>query len=263
MTDEVIYWCGQIYFKGEDYRYISRDSIIEYLARLYDQGYSASKINQAINAIKYFKEKVLGQKRQTYFLKRPRRSKFIPTILSPEQMQTVINAPKNLKHHTILFTIYDNGIRIGELINLRLADVRTRCKNPYIIIRAAKHNGDRVLYLSPQCLEKLQTYYRKFKPKTYLFEGATTGQPISKTTITKVLNKAVTMSRVTEHLRVHDLRHNFATHCLLAGTSIYDLSRQLGHKKVETTQKYYVHLLPNQIKIHRPASVKPGQPVAA
>lgn len=69
------------HFKGEDYRYISHDRIVEYLARLYDAGYSPSKVNQAINAIKFYKEKLLGQKRQTYFLKRPRSKKFLPTIL--------------------------------------------------------------------------------------------------------------------------------------------------------------------------------------
>lgn len=243
------------YFAGEDYRYISRDSIIEYLARLYDQGYSASKVNQSINAIKFYKEKILGQKRTTYFLKRPRRQKFIPPILSPEQMAQVITTPKNLKHSTILYFIYDNGLRISEAQNLKLSNVRTRTQNPHIIILNTKHGGDRVLYLSAQCLEKLQIYYHKFKPQTYLFEGAEANKPISKTTITKILDKAIKQNKIIARFRVHDLRHNFATHCLINGTNIYDLSRQLGHRNVQTTQKYYAHLLPNQIKINRPVAM--------
>lgn len=239
------------YFKGEDYRYISRDKIIEYLARLYDAGYSSSKINQAINAIKFYKEKILGQKRTTYFLKRPRRQKFIPTIISPSQMQAVLNTPKNLKHRTLLYMVYDNGLRKGELINLRLSDLNTKCINPYFVVRGAKQGSDRLIYFSDECLAKLKAYYKKFKPKTYLFEGQFSGKPISGTTIAKVLERAIKKNKIKSRFRVHDLRHNFATHCLIAGTDIYHLSKVLGHKKVETTQKYYAHLLPSQVVIKR------------
>lgn len=244
------------YFSGEDYRYISRDNIIKYLAHLYDMGYSASKVNQAINAIKFYKEKVLGQKRQTYFLKRPRRKKFLPNILSIDQMFDVINSPGNLKHHTILFVLYDNGLRKGELINLKLQDVRTKTDNPHIIIREAKYNSSRIIYLSDECLHKIKRYYRKYKPQTYLFEGAVRGECISGTTIANVLKRALRKQGITERLRVHDLRHNFATHCLMNGTDIYHLSKVLGHKSVETTEKYYAHLLPNHVTIKRPQPPK-------
>lgn len=240
------------YFKGEDYRYISRDKIIEYLARLYDAGYSPSKINQSINAIKFFKEKILGQKRTTYFLKRPRRQKFIPTIISPQQIKAVIGSPYNLKHQVLLFMIYDNGLRKGELINLKLSDLSTKCINPYFVVRGAKQGGDRLIYFSGECLARIKTYYKQFKPQTYLFEGQFTGKPISGTTIAKVLDKAIKQNNIKSRFRVHDLRHNFATHCLIAGTDIYHLSKILGHKRVETTQKYYAHLLPSQVVIKRP-----------
>lgn len=242
------------YFDGEDYRYISRDKIIEYLARLYDCGYSSSKINQAINAIKFYKEKILGQKRTTYFLKRPRMQKFIPNIISPEQMKLVIETPTNLKHRTLLFMIYDNGLRRGELINLKLSDLNTKCLNPYFVVRNAKQGGDRVIYFSDECLKRLKIYYKQFKPKQYLFEGQYTGRPISETTISNVLKNALKKNNIKGRFRVHDLRHNFATHCLIAGTDIYHLSKILGHKKVETTQKYYAHLLPNQVVIKRPST---------
>lgn len=244
------------YFKGHDYRYISHDKIAEYLARLYDTGYSPSKVNQAINAIKFYKEKVLGQKRQTYFIKRPRSKKFLPTILSQQQMFDVVNSPRNLKHSTLLFTIYDNGLRISEIINLKLADVITKTEFPHIIIRDSKYNNSRTLYISEECVTRLKAYYRQFKPLVYLFEGAVSGEPISDTTISNVLKDALKRNRVIKRFRVHDLRHNFATHCLLNGTDIYQLSLFLGHKSVSTTEKYYAHLLPNQITIHRAQPVK-------
>lgn len=249
------------YFKGDDYRYISHDKIVEYLARLYDSGYSPSKVNQAINAIKFYKEKVLGQKRQTYFLKRPRSKKFLPTILPQQQMFDVVNSPRNIKHSTLLFTIYDNGLRISELINLKLHDVITRTDNPHIIIRDSKYNNTRTLYISEECVTRLQNYYRQFKPQVYLFEGAVAGEPISDTTVANVLKDALRRNRVVKRFRVHDMRHNFATHCLLNGTDIYQLSLFLGHKNVSTTQKYYAHLLPNQITIYRAQPAKEGRVV--
>lgn len=249
------------YFKGEDYRYISRDKIIEYLARLYDAGYSSSKINQAINAIKFYKEKILGQKRTTYFLKRPRRKKFMPTILSEEQMFALLNSPRNLKHHALLYTIYDNGLRKGELINLKLSDIISKTTKPHIIVREAKYNSSRVIYLSQECIEKIRDYYRKYHPAKYLFEGSAPGQPISETTIANILNRALKKQKINRRFRVHDLRHNFATHCLMNGTDIYHLSKILGHKSVQTTQKYYAHLLPGQIQINRPNFNKKETPV--
>lgn len=244
------------HFKGEDYRYISHDKIVEYLAGLYDAGYSPSKVNQAINAIKFYKEKVLGQKRQTYFLKRPRSKKFLPTILPQQQMFDVIDSPQNKKHSTLLFTIYDNGLRISEIINLKLTDVITKNGDPHIIIRDSKYNNTRTLYISEDCVERIKAYYRQFKPRVYLFEGAAPGEPISDTTIANILKQALRKQGVRKRFRVHDLRHNFATHCLLNGTDIYQLSLFLGHKSVATTEKYYAHLLPHHVKINRPVFKK-------
>ena len=244
------------HFKGEDYRYISHEKIVGYLATLYDAGFSPSKVNQAINAIKFYKEKVLGQKRQTYFIKRPRRNKFYPTILSQERMFAVVNSPRNLKHHTLLYMIYMNGLRRSEIINLKISDLITKTTDPYIIIREAKHGGSRLIYINADIVEKLKKYYRAFHPKTYVFEGAVAGEPISDTTIANILRQALRVNGVKEQFRVHDLRHNFATHCLLNGTDIYHLSKILGHRSVETTEKYYAHLLPNQVTIRRPQEKK-------
>lgn len=148
-----------------------------------------------------------------------------------------------------------NGLRKGELINLKLSDVRTKEEDPHIIIREAKYDSSRVIYLSDECLYMIREYYRKFKPCIYLFEGSEVGKPISETTISNILKRALKNQQVTQRFRVHDLRHNFATHCLQNGTDIYHLSKILGHKSVQTTEKYYAHLLPNQVKINRPKSL--------
>lgn len=244
------------FYPNEDLRYISREKIIAYLAWLYDCNCSSSKVNQAINAVKFYKEQVLGHKKQKYYIKRPYQSKYIPPILSQEQMFAVINSPKNLKHRTLLYVMYINGLRKSELINLQLMDVRSKVEEPHIIIRNAKHNTNRFLYVEKDFIERITAYYRKYKPKKYLFEGHIAGEPISATTIARILEKALKSQGITERFRVHDIRHNFATHCILNGTDIYDLSKFLGHKSVRTTEKFYLHLLPSQVKIKRPVEQK-------
>ncbi len=242
----------QRFFRGEDLRYISRDDIIRYISYLYDLGYSGSKVNQAINAIKFWKEKCLGQKRETYFIKRPWREKFVPLIISYDKMISLIDNTRNLKHRAILHTIYHNGLRISELLNLTLMDVRTRCDNPQLIIRNSKHNRTRIIMLTPDNVELLQLYYRKYKPKNWLFEGEKGNCRYSKTSVARILQKACKRENIKERFRVHDLRHNFATHSLQLGTNIHHLARHLGHASVKTTESTYSHLLPEQISIVRP-----------
>lgn len=240
------------YFQGQDLRYIKRDSILEYIKRLYDLGYSPSKVNQAVNAIKFYKEKVLGEKRATYFIKRPRIEKFIPTILPFQTICKIINTPSNFKHRTILFCIYHNALRISEAINLTLMDFRSKQKNPQLIIRNSKHNSSGIVPLTKECVSMVRAYYLKYKPKKYLFEGATPGKKISRTTIRTILKQACEECNIIENLRVHDLRHNFVTHCLQQGTRLHHISKFIRHKNTQTTEKYYAHLLPEDLVIIRP-----------
>jgi site-specific recombinase XerD len=234
-----------------DVRYISRDEIIRYLAYIYDCGYSPSKVNQTINAIKFYKEQVLGQKRSTYFLKRPKHQKFIPTIQTPELMYNICMNTANLKHRAILFLFYDTGIRRGELLKLTLMDVRSKAENPHLIIKEAKHNSCRIVNMSEECVNLLNLYYSKYHPKHYLFEGdGQTGQ-YSATSIKNILDAACLREELGKPMRIHDLRHNYATHTMIAGTSMRDTQEQLGHKSYKTTEDYYLHILPEHRKIKR------------
>jgi integrase/recombinase XerD len=239
------------YAAGSDLRNVNRDLITSYLARLYDMGYSDSKINQAINAIKFWNEKVLGKKRQTYFIKRPYRDKIIPNIVTPEKMQALINNTRNMKHRTLLHLVYHHGLRISEVQKLTLMNVRTKCENPHLIIRESKHGKSRIASLNETSLELLRIYYRKERPRNFLFEGEKENEMYSKTSMRRVLGKACKREGIDGRFRFHDLRHNFITHALQAGTSIYHLSQFVGCG-VRTIVKTYAHLLPGDIQILLP-----------
>lgn len=240
------------YCNGADLRQLDRDLITGYLCRLYDLQKSPSKVNQAINAIKFWNEKVLGKKRQTYFIKRPYRDKFIPMIISPEQMQSLINNTRNIKHRALLHLTYHHGLRISEVQKITIMDIRGKLTPPQLIIRESKHGKSRIVTINQQSLELMRAYYRTKRTGMYLFEGEKENEMYSKTSMRRVLEKACKREEIKGRFRFHDLRHNFITHALMAGTSIYHLAKFVGHADVRTIVKTYAHLLPQDIVITLP-----------
>lgn len=244
------------YCNGADLRQLNRDLITGYLSRLYDLGCSDSKVNQAINAIKFWNEKVLGKQRQTYFIKRPYRDKFIPEILPPEQMQALINNTRNLKHRTLLHLAYHHGLRISEVQKITIMDIKGKLDPPRLIVRESKHGKSRIIKLNKNSLELMRRYYKRRKPKLYLFEGKSKSGMYSQSSMRRVLEQACQREGITERFRFHDLRHNFITHALMAGTSIYHLAKFVGHADPRTIVKTYAHLLPENLTIILPETEK-------
>ena len=242
----------RVYCNGADLRNINRDLITGYLARLYDMGCSDSKVNQVINAIKFWNEKVLGKKRQTYFIKRPFRDKFIPQIISPEQVQQLINNTRNIKHRTLLHLAYHHGLRISEVQKITIMDIKGKLDPPQLIIRKSKHGRSRVISLNETSLELMREYYRAKKPGLFLFEGEKENEMYSRTSMRRVLEKALKREKIAGRFRFHDLRHNFITHALMAGTNIYHLAKFVGHADPRTIVKTYAHLLPQDLVIRLP-----------
>ena len=218
--------------------------------RVVKLGKSYSDENQHINAIKTYWINILHKEINPTYIKRPNQDKFIPNILTEEEIERVIFNTKNIKHRALLYTIYHNALRVSEVQNLTLMDVRSKCDNPYLIIREAKANSSRMCYMYQRCINLIREYYTQVKPKCFLFEGRN-GNKYSKSSINNVLQDALIREGITVRIRVHDIRHAAATHALLNGSDIYHVSRWLGHKNLATTEKYYAHLRPDQIVIKR------------
>ncbi|TXE02005.1 tyrosine-type recombinase/integrase [Algoriphagus aquimarinus] len=201
---------------------------------------STSYQNQAINAIKFYFEKVLGGKRKLYFVERPRQEQSLPTVCSVEEIQQILSTIKNLKHKAILSTIYSAGLRISELINLPIHAIDS--DRMQIHIENAKGNKDRYTILSTKLLELLRLYFKKERPHYWLFEGmgSTKAKPIqySDRSIQQILKKALSQTKITKHVTVHTLRHSFATHLLENGTDLRYIQSLLGHSNSKTTEVY-------------------------
>jgi len=206
---------------------------------------STSTINQLISAWKIFQVDVLGNTWEDFRLKRPRREKKIPQVLSQEEALVLINAPQNMKHRMLLTLAYATGLRRAEILNLTLKDIDPT-RNVIRVIKG-KGNKSREVPASSSLIKQLRQYYKSFRPRTYLFEGYKPGIPYSATSIEKIIKNAATKARINKNVSPHILRHSFATHMLEKGVNLKRLQLILGHSAMKTTS-IYLHL----------ANFKPG-----
>ena len=224
------------YYPAKKIDDITEPEIIAYTRYLVqERGVSASAQNQAINAIKFYYEKVKGGARKFYQLERPLRETKLPTVLSVEEVQAMIKSTTNLKHKTMIMICYSAGIRLGELLSLKPNDVDS--DRMQISIKGAKGKKDRYTLLSEKLLPLLRDYYKKYHPKEYLFEGEDGGQ-YSERSMQQVVKEALQRANIKKHATVHTLRHSFATHLLENGTDLRYIQNLLGHSSSKTTEVY-------------------------
>jgi len=215
---------------------LTDEDIREYLLYLVNtKKISQSYQNQAINAIKFYYEQVLGRPTQTYYLQRPKRELTLPSVMSEEEVLRLLKQVDNLKHKTALSLIYSAGLRVGELINLKICDIDS--SRSQIRIHQAKGKKDRVSLLSSNILILLRQYYKKYRPEEWLFEGQYGGQ-YSAGSIEAVFRKAKEAAGIKKKATVHTLRHSFATHLLERGTDLRYIQELLGHQSSRTTEIY-------------------------
>lgn len=216
--------------------HIGQQHIYKYHQKMIaERNISWSTQNQSINAIKFYLEHVLGQDRQFFDLERPKKIVKLPEVLSLEEVQRILKETKNLKHKTMLTLLYSAGIRMGELLNLRIQDIDSGTMR--IWIREGKGVKDRMTILSPLLLDLLRIYYKHYRPKLFLFESPEGGK-YSGSSVRKVLQRSVQCAGIIKHVRPHTLRHSFATHLLEQGTNLRYIQTLLGHTSAKTTEIY-------------------------
>lgn len=198
-------------------------------------GFSASYQNQVINGIKLFFSRIHSVKFDVDALERPKKQLKLPVVLSLEEVERMLNSVRNLKHRCMLTMIYSNGLRIGELINLKIEDIDSN--RMLIHIRQAKGFKDRIVPLAPTALALLRDYYKHYKPTEYLFNGATSIQ-YSRRSLQNIFRAAVANAGIRKKCTLHTLRHSYATHLLESGINLRYIQELLGHNSPKTTQIY-------------------------
>jgi len=236
LTHFFSYYNGNISVTG-------KQDVLDYLCMLAKNGYSGSFQNQAVNAIKFLLEKVMGRERQTYYIDRPRKARRLPEVLSKKEISLILAQIENKKHFAIVSLIYSGGLRISELLNMKIKDIDS--KRMLIMIRQGKGNKDRQVMLSQKMLSILREYYMFYRPKNFLFEGQlqegepeNLSKPYSSQSVQKIIKRATNSAGILKHVTPHTLRHSYATHLYEAGVNLRSIQVLLGHNSSKTTEIY-------------------------
>lgn len=224
------------YYHDSELISLNENDIRNYLKKLIKDNKSNSYINQAINAIKFYYEVVLGMPNSFYAIERPRKQKKLPEVLAKKDVLSIIKNTNNIKHRCIVSLLYSAGLRRSELLNLKLKDIDS--KRMVIKISQTKGNKDRFSILNKSVLLDLRDYHKLYKPTKYLFEGLTPGTKYSESSVLNIVKNTAIKAGILKKVTPHILRHSFATHLLENGTDLRLIQMLLGLSSTKTTEIY-------------------------
>ena len=199
---------------------------------------SFSTCNIAISAFRFLYHTTLGRPRTDFDIPRCGHARRLPEIFSPEEVSRLLQCAANPKHHALLATTYAAGLRVSEVVRLKLTDIDA--SRMTLRIEQAKGAKDRYGLLPSGLLEELRSYWKLYRPRLWLF-ASRTGRHIDVSTAQKIYMAAKHEARITKQGGIHALRHAFATHLLEAGTDLPTIQRLMGHGSINTTMRY-VHV---------------------
>ncbi|HAH53874.1 MAG TPA: integrase [Flavobacterium sp.] len=196
---------------------------------------SEATVHSRINAIKFYYEQVLRRERFLLEIPRPKKRLQLPKVIAPADIKKLFEATPNLKHNCMLKLCYGLGLRVSEIVNLKIKDIDSNSMQ--VFIEQAKGKKDRYVNLPESILPQLRNYFIEYKPKIYLFEGQYGGQYSSRSA-QQVFRNALLKANINKTVSIHSLRHSFATHLLEQGTDIRFIQELLGHNDIKTTLIY-------------------------
>ena len=216
---------------------LSKEMIEDYLLYLINEKKRAPEgVAAVVSGLRFFYKHVLGdeQRSPNYATRGVRK---LPTVLTQEEVWRIINAPKNIKHRLLLMTTYSAGLRASEVIKLKPEHIDSQ--RMLIKVEEGKGGKDRYTLLSKMLLKELRHYYRKFRPKTYLFPSAYKKRELlTYETVRSTYEDARKKACINKGPGIHTLRHSFATHLLEAGYDLRKIQILMGHKSLTTTMIY-------------------------
>jgi site-specific recombinase XerD len=216
------------------------------------EGYSISSHRQCIGGLKYLTDLCGMANFDASMIKRPKKSKYLPSVLSKEEIIDIIRATRNLKHRAIIGLIYSSGMRIGELLHLELRDLDM--DRSQIFIRQGKGRKDRTVVMAEVIKPILMNYIDTYRPLKYFVEGKA-GEVYSDSSIRAFLRLSCKAAGVKKVVTPHTLRHSYATHMMENGVDLRYIQELLGHAKPETTMIYTHVAQKDLLKVRSPLDV--------
>ena len=212
------------------------EDLRRYQLRLAADGASPAKMNAAVSALRFFFKVTLGRQGYGERLATVRKEDRLPEVLSPEEVALLLHCAPSLKHKAALSIAYGCGLRVSEIVHLKVADIDSA--RMLVRVEQGKGRKDRYVMLSPELLELLRAWWRMARPKGWLFPGRDPGQPITPRQLNRALKVAAASAGLDKPVSMHTLRHCFATHLLERKTDVRVIQALLGHKKLDTTARY-------------------------
>jgi integrase/recombinase XerD len=225
---------------------LGREEVRSFLLHLVQEKHvSWSVYNQTVAALRFLYEVTLDRQGVMVRVPCPKQPKRLPTVLSLEETARFFAAVLSIKHRAILMTAYAAGLRISEVVALRVDDIDSQ--RMVLRVRQGKGRKDRNVMLSPRLLALLREYWKVARPAEWLFPGEIPGRPITVGTVHRICVQAAHAAGLGKHVTIHTLRHSFATHLLEAGTDIRTIQMLLGHRNLKTTA-IYAHVAPTAVE---------------
>jgi integrase/recombinase XerD len=195
-----------------------------------------STFNQAVCALRFLYTHTIRVPWPVVMVPFGKRPKTLPTVLSRQEIDGLIECTPNLKHRTFLMVLYSAGLRFSEAAHLKISDIDSA--RMQIRVACGKGSKERLVPLSPRLLKELRVYWKQYRPTIYLFPGKTPEKTYADTSIQKAIKQAAKKAGISKRVYPHVLRHSYATGLLEAGVDLLTISKLLGHASFVTTMIY-------------------------
>lgn len=234
---------------SKEIKFIKTCDVKEFIDYLVNKNAAGNTLNVYVNALKFFFEEILRRK-VTINVKYSKRPKTLPTFLTKQETVSLIRAIGNPKHRLMIELLYSAGLRLSELINLKVKDLEFESNNGWV--RRGKGNKDRRFIIAIALKNRLMDHLaiNKLTNEDYLFHGW--NEQISRRTIQEILRHAAKKAGISKNVHPHTLRHSFATHLIENGYDVASVQSLLGHASMETTMVYLHMASPNMINVKSP-----------
>lgn len=233
-------------YYDKNLRDLDENDIKDYLIFLVDQmGCQYSYMQQALCAVKFFYSNVARIDSMIADISFPKKERKLPDVLSMDEIACILKQTGNLKHKAILYLTYAAGLRVGEVVRLKVQDIDTI--RGIVRIDQGKGKKDRISLLSSNAETILKEYLAEYKPNDWLFEGDAPGRHLTERSVQRVFENSRKKAGILKDVSVHTLRHSFATHLLESGTDLRYIQELLGHSSSKTTE-IYTHVSTRDLK---------------
>lgn len=219
---------------------LSTEQIQKYiLYMINEKGLSWSSCNLAISAFRFLFYQILQSDQVKLSLPKRKKETRLPQVYSKQELEKIFLHARHLRNRLLLMTAYSAGLRVAELVSLKLTDIDSQ--RMMIRVDQGKGNKDRYTLLSNRLLDDLRLYWKVYRPKYWLFPKKESSKHLTTDTAQKAYYKAVRLSGLKRKGGIHCLRHSFATHLLESGANIKQIQMLLGHSSIKTSMRY-LHL---------------------